>query len=113
MKEIETQTCKDMQVNFIVSFLQLLEEHLASGLISAKDLRNAGAIFDFNNLDDENQRKINELKQLLERLRFKRPYGGDTFFVTLANVFFTKTHVPYDHDPLKLMHKDEDRVNNS
>jgi hypothetical protein len=39
------------------------------------------------------------MRDILARLRMRRPYGGDTFFVSLANIFFAKADIPVNYDP--------------
>ena len=92
-----------MFLEFIISFLELLEKHVEDGSLN-KQLKKAdqggfqiGVSQDL--YKDTVTKNLRDVNQCLRRLRSIRAYSGDCFFHTLARTFIAHTVIPYDHKP--------------
>jgi hypothetical protein len=102
MVEMESQYETDRFIEYIFSFLQLLEKAIDEGKIDYKRLETGieqSCFLPSERHNEDRARRLRELKKILCGIRSLRQGNGDTFFVSLAQVFYATCTVPWDHKP--------------
>lgn len=91
-------------LEYLMSFLQILEAKLAKGELRPESIAKGSQMsssqigFSGDQFRQENERKMQEVKNSLQRLRGIRAYSGDSYFHSVARVFMATCTVPFDHE---------------
>lgn len=95
--DVQTQYDTDIYTQYLISFLHMLESQLRDGQITTVEIEgDQNNKFDLNGKINRQQR-LNEMKQLLCKIRSLRCGNGDVFFLSMAKVFFAHSSVPWNH----------------
>ena len=111
----ESQTDPEMFFNYIFEFLNLLENKIAEGDITIEEVIEHGqhilvktghkhwSYGQVSPKKAKNLATIQELREILQKLRSLRNYGGDVFFAGLARVLAAKPILPNSYSEAKTL----------
>jgi hypothetical protein len=88
-------------LNYVLSFLSLVETHILNGNVNAADVQPSGGNENFligrDQLKLAAEKKIQEVRLCLTKLRSIRNTRGDSYFNSIASSCISHAHVPFDH----------------
>ncbi len=86
-------------VEYILSFLNILEEEMKNERLKVNDLPGYSEVQNHFNMEKKKEKQIRfqEMQQILGKIRGLKSGNGDVFFLSLAKVFFATSSVPWNH----------------